>query len=172
MKKINIRQAGPLDVQPLAAISRQTFIETFQDYNTEEDLKTFLNEAYEPGKLLAELQNDESFFYFCEVDGQLAGYMKLNTMEAQSEQQGQDALEIERIYFLKEFQGQGLGSRFFDLAEKMAKQMKKQRIWLGVWEHNQQALAVYKKKGFVSFSEHIFQVGDDKQRDILMEKKI
>ncbi|MEY3918157.1 MAG: Protease synthase and sporulation negative regulatory protein 1, partial [Bacteroidota bacterium] len=42
-------------------------------------------------------------------------------------------------------------------------------IWLGVWEHNPRAIRFYEKQGFVKFDQHIFQLGDDEQTDILMK---
>ena len=42
--------------------------------------------------------------------------------------------------------------------------------WLGVWEHNTKAQALYKKYGFEKFSEHQFAVGDKVDTDWLMRK--
>lgn len=41
-------------------------------------------------------------------------------------------------------------------------------IWLGVWEHNPRAIAFYQKYKFKTVGEHIFQMGDDPQRDLIM----
>ena len=45
-------------------------------------------------------------------------------------------------------------------------------MWLGVWEENPRAIRFYQKQGFVEFGEHIFQLGDDAQRDVLMKKSL
>ncbi|MBS9335471.1 GNAT family N-acetyltransferase [Fructobacillus sp. M1-13] len=170
MTDVQIKKVGLSDLAKLVAISRATFAETFAADNSEADLAAFLDQHYAPEKLRAEIELAGSDFYFCLVAEKVVGYLKLNRDEAQSEPLGSDALEIERIYFLSDYQGQGLGSRFFSLAEEIAFSTRKSWIWLGVWEHNDLALAVYQKKGFVPFSDHVFQVGDDRQRDILMKK--
>lgn len=41
-------------------------------------------------------------------------------------------------------------------------------VWLGVWERNARAIAFYKKYGFVERGEHVFLLGHDRQRDIVM----
>jgi ribosomal protein S18 acetylase RimI-like enzyme len=41
-------------------------------------------------------------------------------------------------------------------------------MWLGVWKHNDKAIHFYKKKGLKAFDQHIFQLGNDAQTDILM----
>ncbi|MCK8617894.1 GNAT family N-acetyltransferase [Fructobacillus sp. M158] len=172
MENVRIEKVTEKDLTQLVAISRQTFTETFAADNSEEDLLAFLDEAYALKQLEKELKTAGSSFYFCQVGEEIAGYLKVNRDAAQSEDQGDDAFEIERIYFLSDFQGKGLGSRFFNYAETLARAAGKSRLWLGVWEHNERALAVYQKKGFRPFSDHVFQVGDDKQRDLLMEKNL
>ena len=46
----------------------------------------------------------------------------------------------------------------------------KSKIWLGVWEKNISAIKFYRKLGFKIFSSHDFQLGDDLQTDLMMEK--
>lgn len=43
-------------------------------------------------------------------------------------------------------------------------------VWLGVWEHNPCALAFYRKWQFEVAGEHVFRLGDDPQRDLLMRR--
>jgi ribosomal protein S18 acetylase RimI-like enzyme len=45
-------------------------------------------------------------------------------------------------------------------------------LWLGVWEHNTRARAFYEKWEFRDVGRHIFQLGDDRQTDILMERTL
>jgi hypothetical protein len=53
--------------------------------------------------LLKEIQNPDSYFYLFKKDGELAGYLKLNINDAQTEAKGPTMLEIERIYVRKKF---------------------------------------------------------------------
>ncbi|GMS48098.1 hypothetical protein NUITMVRE34_13780 [Enterococcus gallinarum] len=57
-------------------------------------------------------------------------------------------------------------------AEEFAKAKQKTSLWLGVWEHNANALAFYNKMGFRRVGSHSFFMGDDEQTDYLMEKQI
>jgi len=47
-----------------------------------------------------------------------------------------------------------------------------EHVWLGVWEHNPRARAFYRKCGFIDVGEHVFQLGDDPQRDVLMARRL
>ena len=50
------------------------------------------------------------------------------------------------------------------------RQRKIKNIRLGVWEKNARAISFYKKFGFEELGEHIFLLGNDPQRDIIMNK--
>ncbi|MBD8016495.1 GNAT family N-acetyltransferase [Planococcus wigleyi] len=160
------------DLHELQTISIVTFTETFKDQNSPEHLKAYLDEAYDLDKLKKELKNPSSRFYFIYVDQQVAGYLKLNTDAAQTEPMGADSLEVERIYVKKAFQRYGLGKQLLNKAFEMAVEQNKKRIWLGVWEENANAIAFYRKKGFVQTGTHSFYMGDDEQVDLIMVKTL
>ncbi|MCI3028235.1 GNAT family N-acetyltransferase [Desemzia sp. C1] len=160
------------DLQILQKVSVETFRDTFQDQNTEEDLYNYLEKAYNTEQLTSELLNQQSEFYFVFNGNDLAGYLKININEAQSETNGEEALEIERIYVLPEFKGKGLGKILIQQAVERAQFHQKTNIWLGVWEHNQAALAFYKKLGFVQTGAHSFFMGEDEQTDLILTKKL
>lgn len=172
MENIKLRRVVEGDVDVLQQISEQTFVETFADVNTEEDMRKFLAEAYNLDKLRGELSNAFTEFYFAEINNRVIGYLKINTSSAQTEQQGDEALEIERIYVVKEFLGQKIGQLLFDKAIDRAKGKDKSFVWLGVWEENKRALRFYEKNGFIAFDKHIFQLGADEQIDIMMKKML
>ncbi|WP_241690802.1 hypothetical protein [Ligilactobacillus salivarius] len=89
------------DIEALQAIAKQTFTETFGSQNTAEDLAKFLSEEYAFDKLKAEVENPESFYYFCYFEDELAGYLKLNVGAAQTEPDYPEALEIQMILIFK-----------------------------------------------------------------------
>lgn len=159
-------------IEDLIEISRETFTDTFGSENTPADLAEYLDTAYSNKQLLSEINNPNSSFWFIYVDGKIAGYLKLNVADAQSEDFGTDSLEIERIYVRMSFKRQGLGTQLYDLALEKAAELKKNRIILGVWEHNEPAQKFYQKLGFHRIGEHVFQLGDDAQTDFIMEKNI
>lgn len=160
------------DWKMLLDISYQTFDETFRSQNTEENMETYLSEAFTEEKIKSELSHPQSEFHFIYFKDELAGYLKVNTGEAQTELMGDDSLEIERIYVLKQYQGEGLGKQLYNKAIAVAKQYNCSKIWLGVWEHNPNAIEFYKKMDFKQTSEHSFFMGEDEQTDLIMEKTL
>ena len=169
MKNIDINKVKLTDLESLQAIGKQTFIETFGEMNTEENMAKYLSESFNEDRLRSELTNPDSVFYFAMLENQVVGYMKLNFGEAQTEMKDQKTLEIERIYVLKEYYGKGVGQVLYDTALDIARQKNAKTIWLGVWEENPRAISFYKKNGFVEFDKHVFILGDDVQTDIMMK---
>ena len=170
--QIIFRPCTPDDLLPLQALSRRTFQETFAHCNSPAELKSYLDGAYHTDKLRAQLQDEHSQFYFLLLDGSLAGYLKLNEGPAQTELHDSASLEVERIYLLREFQGLGMGGYLMERAIEAAVSRQKQYLWLGVWEHNEKAIAFYQRHGFYKIGAHSFFVGCDEQTDDLMRRDL
>lgn len=79
------------------------------------------------------------------MNKEVAGYLKLNFNDAQSEKMGNDSLEIERIYIRGKFHKRGLGKYLMNKALDIAKDQNKEKIWLGVWEKMRMQLNSMKK---------------------------
>ena len=120
----------------------------------------------------AELAHPDSQFFVAERGEKVVGYLKLNHGDAQTEPKGPEALEIERIYVLQQYHGTQVGALLYQQALSIAQARNAPYIWLGVWEENPRAIRFYQKQGFVEFGEHIFQLGDDAQRDVLMKLEL
>lgn len=169
---ITMKKCGSGDLAELLAIGIETFTDTFAAHNTPEDLQAYLDKAYDPEKMKAELATEGSTFWFLYADDELAGYLKFNVDAAMTEAMGSDSLEVERIYILPAFKRRGLGKYLIDKVIEIARTQGKTSIWLGVWEHNVNAIAFYKKMGFVHTGSHSFFMGDDEQTDFIMTKQL
>lgn len=169
---INIKKCTFEDVRLLHEVSVETFNETFNHQNSPENMKAYLEKAFNFKQLEKELSNSSSEFYFIYSNEELAGYLKLNTDGAQTEKMGNDSLEIERIYIRKRFHKQGLGKHLINKAMHLALERSKEKIWLGVWEKNERAIAFYEKIGFVQTGAHSFYMGDEEQIDFIMTKSL
>ena len=168
----HIRPVHLGDLPALQQICRQTFFETFSHSCTEADMQAYLAKSFAEAQLASELHNPDSAFYFLETEGHVLGYLKLNFAQAQTELQDANAIEIERIYVLHDFQGQGVGQALYQHALHIAHSHHARYIWLGVWEHNHNALRFYEKNGFVPFDKHTFHLGSDAQTDIMMKLEL
>ncbi|MEC0184645.1 GNAT family N-acetyltransferase [Paenibacillus peoriae] len=167
---VKIIKCGREDLQILQEISIETFNDTFKDQNSPENMKAYLERAFNAKQLEEELSNVSSEIFFIYFNEEPAGYLKVNMNDAQSENMGDESLEIERIYIKNKFQKHGLGKYLLNKAMEMAMEHNKKKIWLGVWENNENAIGFYKKMGFVRTGAHSFYMGDEEQIDFIMTK--
>jgi hypothetical protein len=169
---VTVRPVRPSEVELLLALSRKTFYDAFEHLNNPEDFEAYTSKAFTAEKLLSEIENPNSDFYFAVLNDEPVGYIKLNYRDAQTEFQEADGVEIERIYILADQQGKNIGKQLLDFVVDKATEADMQYIWLGVWEHNHAAMRFYQRHGFTIFSSHHFMVGNDKQTDILVKREL
>jgi diamine N-acetyltransferase len=165
--EITIRRILLNDATDLAEISRQTFYDTFTGTCTEEDMQNFLEQYFNLVQVQRELTNPDDYYFFAEVEGKPVGYLRfMEDYKNWPLVKQWKALELKRLYVLKEFHGKGIAQQLMDFFILFAQQNKYQLVWLGVWEHNIRAQKFYEKYGFVNSGHtHDFPIGDTAQTD-------
>jgi ribosomal protein S18 acetylase RimI-like enzyme len=168
----NVRRASAEDAELLAELGARTFDETFAEDNSPEDMAAYVADSFNVGRLTAELNDPLSVFFIAEVDGSAAGYAKIRAGEAEGGVEGERPVELVRLYVLQEWLGRGVGQALMRRCIDEAREMGFQTIWLGVWERNGRAQAFYRKWDFHEVGEHIFHLGSEPQRDIVMQRAV
>ncbi len=165
--EINIRRITIDDVAVLSALAKQTFYDTFTGTCTEEDMRSFLEQYFSEEQLGSELNTAGNLFFFAEAAGVPVAYLQY--MEDYSGFpliKKWKALELKRIYVLKELHGKGIAQKLMDHIITYATEKQYEVIWLGVWEHNIRAQKFYEKYGFVNSGHtHDFPIGNTPQTD-------
>src|SRR5882757_1034031 len=166
--EITIRRVLQEDVPALAAISKQTFYDTFTGTCTEEDMQQFLVAYFAEHIVAKEVADINDQYYFAEIDNVPVGYIRfMEDYRNFSVMEKWKALELKRIYVLNEYQGKGVAQKLMDLYLTYAKENNYEVVWLGVWEENLKAQNFYKKYGFeFSGHTHNFPIGNTPQTDI------
>jgi ribosomal protein S18 acetylase RimI-like enzyme len=168
-----VRKADPDDLNQLVQLSRQTFIEAFEAQNKPENIKAYVDMAFNDPQLLDELLDPDSTFFLVfagsEVEGPI-GYAKMRSSKKQAALERYLAVEIQRIYVLERWKGWKVGKLLMQTCLDTAKQQGFEVVWLGVWEHNPSAIAFYQRWGFEQFGAYIFHFGDEDQTDLLFHK--
>jgi len=170
--QVTIRNAKSTDAGLLAELGRRTFEETFSSDNTAEDMAAYVTSSFSVAQQSAELADPQSTFLIGEVDGVAAGYAKLQGGKASDAVEGSRPTELVRLYVSSEWHGRGVGEALMRACLDEARNAGYKTIWLGVWERNERAQAFYRKWNFRAVGEHIFQLGSDPQRDILMQREL
>ena len=170
--EINIRHATLADNVLLAEIGARTFRDTFAADNTPENMRAYLAASFSPAKQAAELADRDSLFLIAEIERVAVGYARLREGKPPACIAGQHPIEIARIYADKEWIGRGVGARLMQVCLAEAEKRNCDPIWLDVWERNLRAIAFYRRWGFEPVGTQIFQLGDDPQHDLLMQRPV
>lgn len=171
-RAVNIRRASTEDAELLAELGARTFAETFAEDNSPEDIAAYVAASFSLERLTAELTDPLSVFFIAEADGSAAGYAKLHPGGAPEGFEGPKPVELVRLYVARAWLGRGAGPALMRRCIDEAREMGFQTIWLGVWERNHRAQAFYRKWDFDEVGEHIFRLGSDPQRDIVMRRAV
>src|SRR5258705_7530893 len=169
---VNIRRANREDAGLLAELGARTFSETFAADNTAQDMSAYLASCFSLAQQTAQLADPAFTFLLAKVGGLAAGYAQLHAGEAADGVEAAKPVELVRLDVSLKWLGRGVGEALMRACVDEARQAGHGTIWLGVWERNGRAQAFYRKWNFRAIGEHVFQLGSDPQRDIVMQRAV
>lgn len=169
---IVIRQGQAADAAMLAELGARTFSETFAPDNSADDMAAYLATAFSPAQQATELADPETSFLIAESGGVAVGYAMLRSGNVLENVTGVNPIELVRLYVSQDQLGSGVGAALMQASIDEARRSGHKTLWLGVWEHNPRAQAFYRKWNFTEIGTHVFQLGNDPQTDILMQRTI
>jgi len=167
-----IRRGTLQDAELLAELGARTFSETFAGDNTPQNLAAYLASAFSPERQATELADLRCSYQIAEVDGRAVGYALLRSGRVPAGVNGDRPIELVRLYVSQESIGSGVGAALMWACIDEAQLRGHRTLWLGVWEHNLRAQEFYRKWNFQEVGTHVFQLGEDAQTDLLMQRKI
>lgn len=167
-----IRHAQPNDAGLLAELGARTFSETFAADNSAANMAAYLASAFSETQQAAELADPRSAFHIAETNGVAAGFAMLRSGSVPDSVTNDRPIELVRLYVSRQYLGRGVGAALMRLCIDGARNSGHRTLWLGVWEHNHRAQAFYRKWKFREVGTHVFQLGDEAQTDILMERSL
>ncbi|HSL42023.1 MAG TPA: GNAT family N-acetyltransferase [Anaerolineales bacterium] len=169
---MNIRYGNPNDARMLSELGARTFYEAFAKENSPENIALYLKASFSPEIQFRELSNPENIFLIAEAESIPIGYAHLVLDSRDESIRGEKPLELRRIYATQQYIGKGVGRELMNAALLEGKRRGCNCIWLGVWEKNQRAIDFYKKCGFREVGTHEFVLGNDLQKDFVMELQL
>ena len=172
MTQVTIRPAGVADAAILADLGARTFYETFEAITSPENLAAFLASAYGEELQRAELADASRPALVVECDGVPSGFVQLRLGHREPCVPGLRPVELQRIYVLQAAHGGGLGKALMEASLDLARAWGADVLWLGVWEHNDRALGFYARCGFREVGDHVFTIGDQVDRDLILVKDL
>jgi diamine N-acetyltransferase len=169
---MSVRTCNQKDIETLIALGIKTFRDTFDEFNSPDNMIHYINNTFTKKILEHEMKQPGTVFFLAFDDRRAAGYAKIRTSNPPQELHSRSALEIERLYAHKQYVGKRVGHLLMQTCITYARKHNVQTLWLGVWENNARAISFYEKNGFEKFGQHTFMLGQDAQTDWLMKKEL
>jgi ribosomal protein S18 acetylase RimI-like enzyme len=157
---IHIRTATTKDVALITEIARSTFLETYASSTPIEALKSFMEKAFHPNTLTAELNAPHMHYFLIFKEEKLAGYAKIELNIPKETIDATQLTKLDRIYIRKKYYGQKLGTRLFNHIVEFSKTQQQQGMWLYVLISNKRALQFYTLNNFQIVANYSFKVSE------------
>jgi diamine N-acetyltransferase len=135
----------------LVAIARKSYLDHYT-YLWDDGGAKYVALNFNADKFREEIANPNSSFYLLYFQEKLVGFLKLNLDSGLKNHLAMDALELERIYFIKEATAKGLGKIIIDFVLALAKKKDKKVVWLKAM-NSSRSVDFYKKHHFLVVDE-------------------
>jgi diamine N-acetyltransferase len=142
---IVIKKCDTADIPLLLDIATKSYLETYQ-YLWDDNGAAYLLKFYSKEVLEHDISTAAATYFLVYGDDNAVGYFKIKD-NAPAPYEKKDGLEIEKLYFLKEHTGKGIGKKVMSFIENLAKEQNKSIVWLNVMESSS-ALSFYEFHGF------------------------
>jgi diamine N-acetyltransferase len=161
MTSFHIHAVEEKDVAELSDIAHRAYTDHYT-YLWQDEGAWYTQKMYNESQLLSEIQDSNVAYYIVSQNKIPLGFIKLKkdyplSIGASGLSFGHgegseialpNALYIDRIYFVKEATGKGIGKVCFDFIEKIALTEKKDSLWLMAMDCSVDAIRFYEKQGF------------------------
>ena len=154
----SIQPAGLNDTELLTNLGRQTFIESHGHCAAPEDIEAYIKEKYTHDASNAALENTSNHYYILYHNEQPAGYSNLIFNVPHENISFPNVTKLDRLYVLKQFYDQRLGSTLMNHNIVLSKQKGQSGMWLYVWKLNERAVQFYTKNGFNIIGSYDFSI--------------
>jgi ribosomal protein S18 acetylase RimI-like enzyme len=131
------------DIEALTALARRIWQATYPQIISQAQIDYMLEQRYSQSRLREELAQPTIWWDLARIDGQLAGFASCLLLAESRE------MKLDKLYVDPCWQRQGLGERLLAMVNAHARAADCRTLILAVNKRNVQAVAAYRKHGFV-----------------------
>ncbi len=182
-----VREAGPADVDRLAALAAETFRDACPPGTAEADIQDYVAQHLSTECWVERVGSPERNLVLVAEASDLIGYV-LAVLPADPEDPPADpdvaravvsrpAAELSKCYVRADLRGKGLASALVEAAHA---ELRTRRVagrplagvWLGTNERNRRARRSYARLGYATVGRRTFRVGSTEHRDVVMSRPL
>ena len=175
MINYNIQNVGVESVALLSDVAIRAYTDHYLHLWKNNNADWYINKCFTIEVLTDELNDPNNVFYIVFENEKPLGFFKIvlsNPLSIESIFE-ENALYLERIYFIKEAVGKGLGEIAYNFALDKAQRLNKKIIWLTAMDSTIKPIAAYQRMGFeiCGTKQLDFEQIKDEMRGMVIMKK-
>lgn len=170
---MNLRKVGLADLRELRDIGIESYAPHYRQMWKPGGLEWYLDRCFGDEFLRGELADANVEYYIISADEHDIGILKLVLQKPLPDSENENALYLEKIYFIKEWTGRGVGREFLNFTFERAREIKGDCVWLVAMDTAEKVVAAYERAGFSIHSRRRldFDLMKDEYRGTLVMKK-
>jgi len=149
---MKVRKVGLPDLQELRDIGVKSYVPHYSQMWQPGGLEWYLNRCFGDEFLENELVNPNVEYYIISSAEQNIGIMKLVLCKPLPDSDIENSLYLEKIYFIKEWTGKGIGRELINFAFERAVEINSDCVWLVAMDTAGKPVEAYEKSGFTIHS--------------------
>ena len=143
-----VKKAGPADLKELQDIGIRSYLPHYTHLWKEGGIDWYMQRCFADEVLESELSDPNIEYYIARADGQNIGILKLVLHKPLPDSDIENALYLEKIYFVKEWTGKGVGRELINFTINRAKELERECVWLMAMDTSEKPIAAYERVGF------------------------
>lgn len=149
---MNVRKVGLEDLAELREIGIESYIPHYSHLWKPGGLEWYLDRCFGEEFLQKEVIDENVEYYIISADKLNIGILKLVLQKRVPDSNIENALYLEKIYFVKEWTGKGAGRELMNFVFERAKDLKRECVWLVAMDTADKAVRAYEAAGFTIHS--------------------
>jgi|AGTN01.2.fsa_nt_gi Acetyltransferases len=165
---IKIVPATTHNTQDIQEVSALAWPYAFKDILSASQIAYMMEWMYSDESLREQMEKKNHRYFLAKSEDEYVGYLSI-----EHNCENRRKTKIHKIYILPDKQKKGIGRLFLDVALEKAREAGDEAIYLNVNKYNENAIAFYKRTGFVLAGEEVIDIGNGfVMDDFVFEKSV
>lgn len=168
--QITCRKANLSDVNKLSILFQQVYIHTYGVEGVSDEFANYIIKQFSTERLQGTISTNPDNLAVADYNNNLVGVVELG-FDNKCPIQTVNAPELNKLYILEWFSGQGIGYKLLGEAENVVKSYGISEMWLRVLGSNQRAVSFYEKQNYKWIGNEVFEMEKNSYDNKIMLKK-
>lgn len=168
MNGIALITPSPDHAAAISKLGQETFVETFGQLYSPQDLAAFLEDTHGEQKVHAHLQNPERAYRIATDGAAFIGYCQVSQRSGLPfNLEGRTLFELKQLYLRSAYSGRRIADQLMHWAIEWARAHQADDLVLSVFSENLRGQRFYQRHGFSQAGEYYFAVGEHRDYEFI-----